>query len=288
MAYAAQVIQAGFRTAKLHRLDTVGYAMGLLGALANGEDSGSYELLAVKTADLQVPEPEQTNITGDDQFQGAFTWPLGAAPRGSVEAAVFDMDLNVALEGIKKVTEGGLEMQVLGAKEADPKDICLILQSSAFSKTSGYAGLSKKFGLIVPKASAVVLGIGTFTERQALNARLALTVQSADTYPWGKAFTLAVEKVTGGTAILFVGPAPRTIHSFRGNGALATVTLDETPVGDHTAAEQVIFAYNKTTGVQIAPTTGFTVVPSTRILTFLAGSIPASGDRVCIYYGYVA
>ena len=285
MAYAAQVIQAGFRTAKLHRLDTVGYAMGLLGALANGEDSGSYELLAVKTADLQVPEPEQTNITGDDQFQGAFTWPLGAAPRGSVEAAVFDMDLNVALEGIKKVTEGGLEMQVLGAKEADPKDICLILQSSAFSKTSGYAGLSKKFGLIVPKASAVVLGIGTFTERQALNARLALTVESADTYPWGKAFTLATEGATEGLMTPFTSDYFVDLHAFVGNGSLNNVVLDRTPAGDHAASPQRVFVYYD--GVAKTPTTHFTVVVATKTVTFEAGAIPGAGVKVEIRYEYV-
>ena len=285
MAYAAQVIQAGFRTAKLHRLDTAGYAMGLLGTLANGEDSGSYELLAVKTADLQVPEPEQTNITGDDQFQGAFTWPLGAAPRGSVEAAVFDMDLNVALEGIKKVTEGGLEMQVLGAKEADPKDICLIMQSSAFSKTSGYVGLSKKFGLLVPKASAVVLGIGTFTERQALNARLALTVQSADTYPWGKVFTLATEGATEGLMIPFTSDYFVDLHAFVGDGVIDDVVLDRTPAGDNAASPQRVFVY--VNGVALTTTTDFTVTVATKTVTFTPGHIPTAGQKAEIRYEYV-
>ena len=59
MANAAQVIMGGFATGKLHRLDTAGYAMGITGTLSNGSDAGSYELRGVKTADLQVPEPDE-------------------------------------------------------------------------------------------------------------------------------------------------------------------------------------------------------------------------------------
>src|SRR3989304_8359611 len=149
----------------------------------------------------------------------------------------------------------------MGGRESTPQNASAIFQGNAESKTGVLRGQGVWWGWIIPKMTAAWMGTTQMAEAAAIQAKLMIAVREKATYPWGKAFTLAVEKVTGGTAILFVGPAPRTIHSFRGNGALATVTLDETPVGDHTAAEQVIFAYNKTTGVQIAPTTGFTVVP---------------------------
>ncbi len=283
MANAAQVITAGFAVAKLHRLDTAGFAMGLTGSLSNGEAAGSYELKGIKTADLQVPEPERTDIIGNNRLLGAFTWPLGASPTGSIEAAVFDMDLNVALEGLKKRTLGGLEIQALGAEEADSKDICLIMQSDAYSQTAGYTGLSKKFGLIVPKASAVVRGISTFTERTALNALLTLTIQTADRYPWGEQITLANEGATNALMFPFTSDYFIDLHAFVGNGTITTVVLERTPAGDHAATPQRVFVY--VNGSPLTPGSGFTVNVPNKTVTFTTA--PAAGAKCEILYEYV-
>lgn len=285
MSNAAQTIQAGFKQCLIHRKDTDGYAAGILGTLANGEDAGAYEMLAVKTADLSVPEPDRTDITGSNILQGAFTWPLGASPRGSVEAAVYDQDLYVALEGTKKVAFGGTEYHVLGGKEADPKDILLILINDAVSKTTGYKGLKKSFGYIVPGATAVVLGLTSITQRQELSARLALTVQSSDRLPWGEVLTLLTQGVTEGLMIPFSSDYMPALHAFRGDGATTTVVLDYTPAGDDTASPQRVLIYNN--GVAMTTTTDFTVTVATKTVTFQAGHIPAAADKVEIWYEHV-
>lgn len=285
MANAAQVITAGFAIGRVHRLDTDGYAMGINGALSAGEDAGSYQLQGVKTADLQVPEPDRTDIIGDNRLLGAFTWPLGASPTGAIEAAVFDMTLNAALEGVKVRTLGGVQAQPLGAKEADAKDICLILQSDAYSRTTGYVGLSKKFGLMVPKASAVVLGISTLTERAELNARLSLTIQSADRYPWGELLSLANEGATEALIIPFTSDYFVDLHAFVGDGTTDDVVLEHTPAGSDTATPARVQIWNE--GVALTPTTDFTVNVGTKTVTFQTGAVPGSGERVVIFYEYV-
>ncbi|GAB4434142.1 MAG: hypothetical protein Kow00120_00300 [Anaerolineae bacterium] len=285
MSNAAQLIAAGFAKARLHRLDTAGYAAGINGVLANGEDAGSYEIQGPRTADMSVPDPETTDIVGGNTLMGAFTWPLGQTPRGSFEGAVFDMDLNVALEGIKKRTLGGVELQVVGAKEADPKDVCLWFMSDAVSKTTGYKGLKRKFGLLAPKASARFLGAGQVTQRQELTARLALTIQGSDVYPWGEAISLANEGATEGLMILFAADYWVDLHAFVGDGTTDTVVLQYTPAGDHTATPARCTVYED--GTALTPTTDWQLNPATKTLTFQAGSIPAAGAKVAIWYEHL-
>lgn len=285
MANASQVITAGFARAIVHRLDTDGYAAGLTGSLSNGNDAGSYEMQGLMTADLQVPEPERTDILGNNRLLGAFTWPIGSSPTGNVEAAVFDMDLNVALEGLKKRTLGGLEIETVGAEEADSKNICMIMQSDAVSRTAGYMGLKKKFGLIVPKATATVLGISTLTQRERLSARLSLTIQAADRYPWGESITLANEGANNALAIFFTSDYFVDLHAFKGDGTTTTVVLDHTPAGDHNASPQRVHVY--VNGTAKTPGTDFTVNVGTKTVTFQTGAVPPAGAMVEILYEYV-
>jgi len=284
MANAAQTIQAGFRRGIVHLLDTSGYAMGITGSLSNGSDAGSYQVQGVKAGDFQLPEPDKTDITGDDRFLGAFVWPLSASPSGSIEMAVYDQDLFVALEGTTKRTLGGAELHVLGGEEASPQDVCMIFQSEAKSRTSGYVGLSKKFGLIIPKASVSVLGPSTLNERGEINARLSVTIQTADQYPWGEAFSLANEGVTNGVMIPFTSDYWVDLHAFVGDGTATTVTLDHTPAGDGTGTPARVKVWKN--GTALTVTTDFTVNTSTKVVTFT--SAPAAGDKVEIWYEWVS
>jgi len=284
MANAARAIQAGFRRCIVHLLDTSGYAMGITGSLANGSDAGSYQMMGVKTGDMQLPEPDKTDITGDDRFLGAFVWPLSASPSGSIEAAVYDQDLFTALEGTTKRALGGAELHVLGGQEASPKDVCMVFQSEAKSQTTGFAGLSKKFGIIVPKAAVSVLGPSTFNERGEINARLAVTIQSADKYPWGEALSVANEGVTNGVMIPFTSDYWVDIHAFVGDGSTTTVTLDHTPAGDGTGTPARVLVWKN--GTALTVTSDFTVNTSTKVVTFVTA--PAAGDKVIIWYEWVS
>lgn len=282
MANAAQLIQAGFARGWVHLLDTAGYPVGIAGKLANGEDAGAYELKGIKTADLAVPEPEKTNITGNNRFMGAFTWPISEAPSGSIEASVYDHALNAALEGTKVYELGGMEMSALGAKEATQKAICMVFQSDAYSQETGYVGLVKKFGILIPKASAVALGPGTINERGEINSRLALTIQMADTYPWGAAIELANQGATEALMLPFSSDYWVEMHAFVGDGEVDEVVLDYTPAGDHTASPARVLVFED--GVPLTPSTDFTVNTSTKTVKFDAGSIPAAGVHVAIWY----
>lgn len=286
MANAAQVIMGGFARGCIHRLDAAGYIAGITGTLANGAAAGSYEMQGLKTADLAVPEPEKTNITGFNRFLGAFTWPMGESPSGSIEGSVYDHTLNAALEGTLVRTLGGLEITALGAKEATANSVAMILQLDAYSQTTGYKGQAKKFGLFVPKASAVALGTSTITERDALNARLALTILSADRMPWGELLTLVGQGATEALMLTFSSDYWVDLHAFRGDGAVDDVVLAHTPAGDHTATPARVQVW--VDGTAAVPTTDFTVTVATRTVSFTAGHIPAAGAHVAILYEYAS
>jgi len=124
-------------------------------------------------------------------------------------------------------------------------------------------------------------------ERSAVQARIFAAISEADKYPWGEAFTLANEGVTGGVMIPFSGVYPIMMHTFVGDGTTTTVVLDETPAGDHTATPQAVFVYNATGAAALVPTTDFTLVPATKTLTFQAGALPAAAEVHVIYYAYI-
>lgn len=268
-------------------LDTNGYPEGLTGVLSNGSDDGLYRLEGIKTADLSLGNPDLVNIVGDGRFQSAYLFPPGAAPQGTIEGAIYDMVAAVALDGTKKVTKGHWDMHVLGGAEADYKDVCAIFTGWGKSKTSGYRGKTIYWGYLVPKMQLVLLGTSAMQERSAVQARFFAAISEADKYPWGEALTVASEGVTGGVMIPFSGVYPMTMHTFVGDGATATVVLDETPAGDDTASPTAVFIYNATDGAPLVTTTDFTVTPATKTVTFQAGHIPAAGKVCVIYYAYV-
>lgn len=285
MSDSAQLIQAGFARAILMREGTSGFGRGLLGVLANGADAGSYEVLGVQTADLSVPEPERTDILGNDMLLAAFTWKLGASPSGSIECGVADLDLNVALEGVKKYESDGLEIAPLGADTADPKDAWLICQNRAVDYETGYRGLGKKYFIIVPKMSAVVIGPSAIQQRQANTSRLRMTVQVSDVLPWGEAVTLS--NLGALSALMFYGASDYywDMHSFIGDGTTVDVVLDRTPVDDNSGTVKRTAIW--VDGVKAVPVTDFVVVPATKTVTFQAGHIPTAGAEVGIRYEYV-
>lgn len=268
-------------------LDTDGYPEGLTGSLANGADSGFYRLEGIKTADLSMGNPDLVNIVGDGRFQSAYLFPPGAAPQGTIEGAMYDIDAAVALDGTKKVTKGHWTMHVAGGAEADYKDVAAIFSGWGTSKTTGYRGKKIYWGYLVPKMQLVMLGTSPMQERNAVQARIFAAISEADKYPWGEALTVASEGVTGGLMIPYSGVYPITMHTFVGDGATTTVVLDETPAGDDTASPQCVFIYNATDGAVLTTTTDFTVTVATKTITFQAGHIPTAGDVHVIYYAYV-
>lgn len=273
---------AGFKVAEAMLLDSSGFGAGLVGSLANGEDAPSYYMKGIQTADLAMPDPETTAILGNDIYLGAFTWGLGQAPAGSIEMGVYDIDLAVAAEATKRKTLGGIEMHVVGAREATYQDMAFILQSRAKSQDSGSSGLSLVTGYIVPKAEAAWLGWTGLRQREALGARMRIAVQMADVLPWTEALSDTDFGATEGIMLGFTAGHYLASHTFIGDGVTDTVVLDYTPAGDDTASPAVVHILQD--GVALTPTTDFTVTPATKTITFQAGSIPAAGKVNGILY----
>ncbi len=262
-----------------------GLPKGLTGTLTPGAITGMYPITGIQTAGLTWGQPQVVQSIGNSGLTTAvMIFPPNEIPQGNLEGMVKDMALDVALQGIKKVTEGALSLYVMGGKEAEYKGVSAILTGKAYSQTSGKVGQPIYWGYIIPRLQLAVMASVPMPQREEVKTQMQMIVGSTDHHLWGKAFSLAVEGVTIGQLIPWTAAYPLACDTLVGDGTTASFTLLHTPVGDHTAAEQVIFAYNHTTGAAIAPTTGFTVVPATKVLTFLTGSIPANNDEVGVYY----
>lgn len=269
-------------------LNTDGLPMGLTSTtLSNGSDSGMQQLTGIQTAGLSFGQPDITNIVGNAKFQSAYLWRPGEAPTGEIVGANYDMDAAVALDGIKKVTKGDLNMHLLGAAEGTYMDCCGIFQGHAKSRTTGYKGLGIYWGYIVPKMQVAILGTTPMAQRDAVQMNMFVAISMADMYPWGEAYSVANEGATEGVMIPFSAPYPIMMHTYVGDGSTTTLVLDQTPAGDDTASPQKVFVYDATNGAEYTTTTDYTVTVATKTITFQAGSIPAAGEVIIVYYQYV-
>lgn len=274
-----QALLAGFARAYIYRKSTAGYAMGITGSLANGEDAGPYEIIEVQTADMEVPEPEKTQIQGNNRFSGAFTWPLGESPSGAVQAAAYDMDLAVAFDSNQQVFyRAAAAHHLLGPSEVKQTNLGMILISDAQSKTEGYKGQMLRFGYLAPAVQGVYRGMGSFTQRDHLPVNMSLTVNPADVFPWGEQFALATHGGDDAILVPWFAWNDMVVHTFIGDGATDSFDLAFTPKGDHTGDQIVIYQ----DGVALTPTTDWQNVGKT--VTFQAGSIPAAGTVNVVYY----
>jgi hypothetical protein len=287
MTTHSQFDMTGIKRMEAALLDTNGFPEGLSGSLSNGADEGFYRVEGIQNPDLSMGSPELVTILGDGRFQSAYVFPPGAAPQGNIDGAIYDMDFAVAIDKSKKVTKGHWAMHVLGGREAEYLDVAGIFTGWGKSKTTGYRGKTLYWGYMVPKMQIALLGTSPMQQRNAVQVRMFVAVSEADMYPWGEAFTVANEGVTGGVMIPWSGVYPITMHTFVGDGTTATVVLDETPAGDDTATPQCVFVYNATGAEELTTTTDYTVVVATKTLTFQAGAIPAAGEVHVIYYAYV-
>jgi len=260
-----------------------GLPKGLTGALAAGAITGMYPITGVQSAGLTWGQPQVVSSIGNAGLTTAvMIFPPTDIPQGSLEGMVKDMALDVALQGIKKVTEGALSLYVMGGREAEYKGVSAILTGKAYYQSS--VGQPIYWGYIIPRMQLAVMASVPMPQREEVKTQMQMIVGSTDHHLWGKAFSLAVEGVTIGQLIPWAAAYPLACDTLVGDGTTASFTLLHTPVGDHAAAEQVIFAYDYTAGAAIAPTTGFTVVPSTRGLTFQSGHLPGEQHEVCVYY----
>lgn len=272
-----QVIAAGFEILEYHVLDTSGYAAGT-GSVAAGAIAAASRIKAVKTMDIQIVEPENVNITGDDNFQGQFIFAPAQGPSFNIEVAINNLTNDGIFQGTSVESLGDINLGVEQPTNPVYPDIALLAVSRAKSKVSGSDGVSGYTGVIIPKCQIVPLGRGGFNERGEATYRYRVIASTSDADPWGKTYRDSVQGTTGAVIRPWTAENRVTIERATGDGATTTFTLSQTPASSSVTLKVLVFK----DGLQM--TSGVTVNTSTKVVTFSVA--PASNSKIVFFYEY--
>lgn len=240
------------------------FAGGTPDAPAAGLSSGMIEMLGVKTAPANIPEPEAMIIDGDDEWLGEISLE-SIASRGFIcEFAVGDLQTDAYLLGTTVESIAGGDWGALDVKDAPERDVCFIVQSRAKKFNAADKGRKAWNGLLIPMATATPLGRNGFTSRGAAVWRMKITPQLSSHNPWGVTFAAGNVGATTLGMRPFNSDYPYTMTAFTGNGTEDEITLDVEPAN---VAKASAWA-NQGTPLTVSSVSAAGVTP--RILTLSA------------------
>lgn len=277
-------INAGFERLDYYVLDTNGYVIGTATSLANGADSGGGQLIGVNTADVSVPEARTVVVQGDDRVLGQFTFSSDALPTFTIESAVFDQVLTSLAQGTKRHAIG--DSTFIGYQPKDPNYISMCIVATSKGLTQDTSTINQKgfTTFTFPNVTIVPLGTPGLNNAQAQTNRYRVTVNNANKYPFGLAFS-DTNNGTTEFSYLETNTENRTaMHTFIGDGSTDSFTLDQTVASDTDGDKTKIYV----NGVVQTISTDFTMSTTAGVttVTWEAGSIPSAGEVCVVYYEY--
>ena len=270
-------IAAGTQLAFYGIYDSAGRLKGsTTGTLAQGGvGSGMKRLVGIKRANPGPTEPEDVQITGDDSPIGSIEFGPAETPSFIIENAVFDLDIQAAMQGTVVQSLQDLRLGVAQPENPVYPDICLIIQGKAKKQDAGVKGIKAWVGVIVPVASVIPVGREEFSERTPGVNRYQVNTQVASKQPWGVTIADGDLGTTGAPLIPFTSDNPITMHTFIGDGAETDFVVDLTPVE---VGKIIIHEGN---GQQLGVTTEFTL--ATKTISRVAGALAAATYWQTIY-----
>lgn len=280
----AQIVEAGFERLDYFVLNSNGYAIGSGLTLANGADSGGGRLLGVNTADVSIPDSRIVNATGDDGVIGQFRFAPAEFPSFTISGSVFDQNLDSLAQGTIRHALGDTTWSGLQPANPDFNQFALLLTSQALSQDSGSVGSAGFMTIMIPKATLQPLGVGGLSNAEVAENRYSVSVTSSDIYPFGLAFS-DVNNGSTSFSYLYAQTENRlTFHTFIGDGATNSFTLDQTAFSDTDGDKCQIWvdgvAQTITTDFTLSTTAGVTTV------TWDVGSVPTAGQVCVAMYEY--
>ncbi len=269
---------AGVHKAQWSLIDSDGYPMGPTGSIANGSNRGMGIHPGIKRGGGAGTEPRIVNSTGDDGLHlMQFAFGPAEIARMDMLYATYNMDFYVAATGTKIHSDGEWNT-VLEDTNADinSTQMCIILNILAQEADADF-GKQRWTNLFYPILTSVPL-FATHEEAAAADwAWRGIPSRSAK-YPWGVAWTKATNGATRATKFRRTSRLPMTMHTFIGDGATTTFTLDYSPASDDTGF--VVKVYKE--GTELTKTTQFTVNPGLKRVTL--ATAPTAGQRVVVVY----
>lgn len=274
-----QVIAAGFEILEYHILDSAGYAAGATGTVTAGSTGApAGRIKAVKTMDIQIVEPEDVDITGDDGYQGGFVFGPAGGPSFTIEVAINNLTNDGIFQGTEVENLGDISLGVEQPFDPVYPDVALLAVSRARSKDAGSDGVKGYTGVIIPKCTIIPLGRAGYNERGEAVYRYKVKANTSDADPWGKTYRTSVQGTTGAVIRPWTAENRVTIHRHTGNSSATTFDLEQTPASSSIALKVIIFK----DGLQV--TSGPTVDTANKRITYSAMSSLTS--KLVTFYEY--
>lgn len=265
-----------------------GIVEGTNGALANGADSGMGRLIGVENWNVALAKARAVAIPADNGLAGSIILAPNTVTSGTLDVTVNDPTFLTAPVGMLVDTEDTLDFALIGVPCPQFVSLSVVINSPAQSATSGAVGVPAWEVSWFPNVYMWAHGIDQYQDGNANHDIFDVVLSTFDRYPWGQQPTVLLNGSTRGIKLApFFSPAPMIVHTFVGDGSTVTVTLNETPyAATGTAVRATSVAAGVATPLVYGTGAGkYTVVPSTRVLTF--GTAPAAGTIVPINYMYV-
>jgi len=274
------VIGAGFQYGWWGILDTTGRVLGQSASLTAGDQDGSNmgRLYGVKTMPTGIPEADQLDVTGDDQWLTSFLFGSASGPSGVLEMAVKDMNFEAALKGLTIYEhETFAELAVGMPKDPTYADVAFIFQRQAKSWTAGQRGSGRWEGVVITKANGEVL-YNDFNERAAPPYRYSITMSQSDMRPFGETFGESVFGTEQAAFYQFTSNNPVTLQAWRGDGAQDVFNFAHRPKAANACAVYV-------EGIKQTITTHYTIDPNAGSLgTIDFVTAPANNQLIHVFY----
>lgn len=202
---------------------------GTAPAAGTSTDGGMIFLGGSKNANRSIPNPEFTQVTGEDgELLHQYDWNSIADRAFALEFVAEELAVYALLQNMPETTWLGGSFTYDDVIGAVVPNMTGILESRTKRVSDG---IGRWGGLIIPNGTVRVLGRAGFTERGAALFRLYMTPQPSSYNQMGYSIVDSDGQPKYARGIPFNNLAhPVTAHAFKGDGATAAFAVDKSPV----------------------------------------------------------
>lgn len=273
-----QFTSAGVQLAWWALNNSNGYPMGPTGSIANGADSSMSQLQGINSLNLNLQQPRQVNVPGDDGVKSVFFFEPESLPSGDLALGVFDATFVSRSQGTLVYADGDWNVPVLQPDLPTYASMTLMTVSQGKSSASGSVGQAQWMVKIYPKVQVVPLGDAGLANATDTSFTHALIANKSDKLPWGTSFSAANNGTTQAAVYgPFLSEGKPLLHAHVGDASDTTLTLAKTPSAAN--GNKVKLWQN---GTAKAYTTDYTVSGT----TFTFAAAPGAGVVSIIRYEY--
>lgn len=287
--------RAGFRYYFVYRRDENGDYVNLDGtAPANGNQygtQGGYEIRMPQSFNFQIPAPEDIFLDSETE---TVSWGsvLGSQQRLAFETEIgtFDLDLQAAVVSTNVVSKGATEFGSILPKDPQVPSFMVLEQNLAKSHASdGSFGQVLYNGNFMLNVAMSWLGAAEISLRTPHVNRYRLECDPYEYTSYGLTMTASVEGTCSKVGEPFNAPYWVDICSYRGDGVEDEFFTPRAMPSTAVAGTNVLVFVGPTgLGSMVEQTPGegndYTIDPTTNKVDFEAGSVPAAGETIYVFY----